>query len=411
MNPPISPLPPHENGTAPYPAEEEIGLLDLLIVLAKHKWLIIGLPLIVGICAVIITFFLTPIYTATAKILPPQQSAQSSAAAMLSQMGGMGGMAGAAMGVKNPNEMYVAMLKSRTLADNLIQRFGLMEAYKTTTMFDARKALLKASKIAAGRTDGVITIEVDDRDPKRAAELANAYIEELHKLSQTLAVTEAAQRRLFLEKQLKQSKDNLADAEVAMKKLQETTGLIKLDDQGSVIIAALAQLKGQATAKEVELGAMRLFATDSNPDLLRTQRELSTLRDQLVKLERTGSTNEFGIMMTSGKLPEAGLEYVRKFREVKYHETIFELLARQYEIAKVDESKDAPLVQVLDKALPPERKSKPSRRNIVMLSTFAAFFLAALGAFALEAFNKTLRDPAQVERMAALRENLTLTKS
>lgn len=411
MNPPISPLPPHENGTAPYPAEEEISLLDLLIVLAKHKWLIIGLPLIVGICAVIITSFLTPIYTATAKILPPQQGAQSSAAAMLSQMGGMGGMAGAAMGVKNPNEMYVAMLKSRTLADNLIQRFGLMEAYKTTTMFDARNALLGASKITAGRTDGVITIEVDDRDPKRAAELANAYIEELHKLSQTLAVTEAAQRRLFLEKQLKQSKDNLADAEVAMKKLQETTGLIKLDDQGSVIIAALAQLKGQATAKEVELGAMRLFATDSNPDLLRTQRELSTLRDQLVKLERTGSTNEFGIMMTSGKLPEAGLEYVRKFREVKYHETIFELLARQYEIAKVDESKDAPLVQVLDKALPPERKSKPSRRNIVMLSTFAAFFLAALGAFALEAFNKTLRDPAQVERMAALRENLTLTKS
>ena len=407
MTPNTPPPQSHEGAGAPYPPEDGISLIDLLIVLAKHKRLIIGLPLIVGICAAVVTFFLPPIYTATAKILPPQQGGQSSAAAMLSQMGGMGGSTGAALGMKNPNEMYVAMLKSRTVADNMIQRFGLMDAYKTAAMVDARKVLGIASQIAAGRTDGVITIHVDDRDPKRAAELANAYIEELHKLSQTLAVTEAGQRRLFLEKQLKQAKDSLADAEVAMRKLQETTGLIKLDDQGRAIIEALAQLKTQVTAKEVELGSMRLFATESNPDLLRTQRELITLRDQLGKLEKTGSTNEFGIMMTSGKLPEAGLEYVRKFREVKYHETIFELLARQYEIAKVDESKDAPIVQVLEKAIPPERKSKPSRRNIVLASLFGAFFLTVLGAFAFEAFNKTLRDPTQTERISALRQNLT----
>ena len=407
MTPNTPPPQSHEGVGAPYPPEDGISLIDLLIVLAKHKWLIIGLPLLVGICAAVYSLSLPPIYTATAKILPPQQGGQSSAAAMLSQMGGMGGSTGAALGMKNPNEMYVAMLKSRTVADNMIQRFGLMDAYKTAAMVDARKVLGIASQIAAGRTDGVITIHVDDRDPKRAAELANAYIEELHKLSQTLAVTEAGQRRLFLEKQLKQAKDSLADAEVAMRKLQETTGLIKLDDQGRAIIEALAQLKTQVTAKEVELGSMRLFATESNPDLLRTQRELITLRDQLGKLEKTGSTNEFGIMMTSGKLPEAGLEYVRKFREVKYHETIFELLARQYEIAKVDESKDAPIVQVLEKAIPPERKSKPSRRNIVLASLFGAFFLTVLGAFAFEAFNKTLRDPTQTERISALRQNLT----
>ncbi len=396
----------HEDVSAPHPPEEEINLLDLLLVLAKYKRLIIGLPLVAGICAVIVSLFLPPIYTATAKILPPQQT-QSSAAAILGQMGGLAAMAGASAGIKNPSDMHVAILKSRTMADNLIQRFDLRESYKTTTMVDARKVLLKASKIAAGRTDGVITIDVDDHDPKRAAELANAYIEELHKLSQTLAVTEASQRRLFLEKQLKQAKDSLADAEVAMKKLQETTGLIKLDDQGRAILEAMAQLKAQATAKEVELGSIRLFATETNPDFLRAQRELSTLREQLAKLEKAGSTNEFGIMMTSGKLPEAGLEYVRKFREVKYHETIFELLARQYEIAKVDESKDAPLVQVLDKALPPERKSKPSRRNIVLVSTLSAFFLAAIGAVAFESLNKMSRDPTQAERMTLLRESFT----
>ncbi len=192
-----------------------------------------------------------------------------------------------------------------------------------------------------------------------------------------------------------------------MKKLQETTGLIKLDDQGRAILEALVQLKAQAAAKEVELGSIRLFATETNPDLLRAQRELSTLREQLAKLEKARSTNEFGIMMTSGKLPEAGLEYVRKFREVKRHETIFELLARQYEVAKVDESKNAPIVQVLDKALPPERKSKPSGRNIVIISPLSAFLLAAIGAFLAEFFKKTLGDPAQAERVSALRESLT----
>ncbi len=182
MTPNTPPPQSHEGGGAPYPPEDGISLIDLLIVLAKHKWLIIGLPLLVGICAAVYSLSLPPIYTATAKILPPQAS-QSSAAAMLSQMGGMGGSAGAALGMKNPNEMYVAMLKSRTVADNMIQRFGLMDAYKTAAMVDARKVLGIASQIAAGRTDGVITIHLDDRDPKRAAELANAYIEELHKLS------------------------------------------------------------------------------------------------------------------------------------------------------------------------------------------------------------------------------------
>ena len=406
MTPNTPPPQSHEGAGAPYPPEDGISVIDLLIVLAKHKWLIIGLPLLVGICAAVYSLSLPPIYTATAKILPPQAS-QSSAAAMLSQMGGMGGSAGAALGIKNPNEMYVSMLKSRTVVDNMVQRFGLMETYKVTTMGEARGFLLLASKIVSNRTDGLITIDVDDGDPKRAAELANAYIEELYKLTQTLAVTEAGQRRLFLEKQWKQSKDRLADAEVAMKKFLETTGLIKLEDQSRAIVESLAQLKGQLTAKEVELGSMRLFATETNPDLLRTQRELVTLRDQLGKLEKSGSTNEFGIMMTSGKLPEVGLEYVRKFREVKYHETIFELLARQYEIAKVDESKDAPIVQVLEKATPPEQKSKPSRRDIVLKNLFGAFFLTVLGAFAFEAFNKTLRDPTQAERISTLRKNFT----
>jgi uncharacterized protein involved in exopolysaccharide biosynthesis len=406
----LQPPQPYGPESASQSAEEEINLLDLFIALAKHKRRILGFTLLVAVLAMGISFFLPPIYTASAKIIPPQQGGQSSTAAILSQMGGMGGMggvAGAVLGVKSPGEVYVAILKSRTVADNLIQRFGLMETYKVEVLTDARKRLERSSKIASSKTDGTIAIEVDDPDPKRAALLANGYVEELYKLSQTLAVTEASQRRLFFEKQLKQAKENLADAEVAMKSLQEATGLFKLDDQGRAILETFANLKAQVAAKEVALGSIRLFATETNPDLVRTQRELTSLREQLAKLEKSGATNEFGLMMTSGKLPEAGLEYVRKFRDVKYHETIFDLLARQYEMAKVDEARDTLQVQVLDKALPPERKSKPPRIIIVMVSTLAAFMLAVGIALVAESFQKMQQDPVQAGRFAALRENLT----
>jgi uncharacterized protein involved in exopolysaccharide biosynthesis len=381
--------------------DDEISLLDLLIVLAKHKKMIAGVTFGVAVLAVIVSLLLPNIYTGTAKVLPPQQS-QSTAAMLLGQLGGLAGLAGGSVGIKNPNDLYVGMLKGRTVADNIIDRFELQKLYDKDTMVETRKEFASNSSITAGK-DGLITIEFDDEDPKRAAAIANAYVEALDKLTQSLAVTEAAQRRLFFERQLMQAKEDLSKAEVALKVTQEQTGLIKLDDQGRAIIEAVAALRGQISAKEVELRAMRTFTTENNPDYIRTQQQLAGLRTELTKLERAQISGGGDILLPTGKVPEAGLEYLRKFRDVKYNETIFELLAKQFEAAKIDEAKEAAIIQVVDQAIAPDRKSKPKRAVLVIVATFIAGLTASLLAFIREARERASQDPRQAARLAALR--------
>jgi tyrosine-protein kinase Etk/Wzc len=392
---------PAPNEQIPPPQDDEISLLDLAIVLAKHKKLILGLPFAAAVVAAGVSLLMPNVYTATARILPPQQS-QSTAAAMLGQLGALAGAAGSSLGIKNPNDLYVGMLKSRSVADGLIERYGLQRRYEQETLDDTRKALEKVTKVSAGK-DGIVAIEVDDEDPRFAAELANAYVDALHRLNQTLAVTEAAQRRLFFERQLQQTQDSLARAEVELKKVQQATGVVQLDAQGKAAIEAVAALRARIAAKEVELAAMRTFATERNPDYQRLTEELAGLRGQLARFERGG---EPSALPSAARLTEAGLDYVRKLREVKYQETVFELLARQFEAAKLDEARNASLIQVLDKAVPPERKSKPRRSLIVIVSALATGLIAVLLAFMREARERALADPERADRYRLLRQYL-----
>jgi uncharacterized protein involved in exopolysaccharide biosynthesis len=329
---------------------------------------------------------------------------------LLGQLGGLAGLAGNSFGIKNPNDLYVGMLKSRTVADNIIARFELQKLYDRETMVETRNKLENNRNVTAGK-DGLITIEIDDEDPKRAAAVANAFVEELDKLTQSLAITEASQRRVFFERQLQGAKEELGKAEVALKMTQEKTGLIKLDDQGRAIIDAVATLRGQIAAKEVELRAMRTFTTDKNPDYIRAQQQLAGLRTELTKLERAQISGGGDILLPTGKVPEAGLEYLRKFRDVKYNETIFELLAKQFEAAKIDEAKEAAIIQVVDQAVPPDRKSKPRRAYIVAISALVGLFVATLWAFAREALAHARENPADGARLTALRRYLTLGRS
>jgi uncharacterized protein involved in exopolysaccharide biosynthesis len=386
--------------------DDEINLLDLLIVLAKHKRMIATVTFGAALLSVIGSLLLPNIYTGTAKVLPPQQS-QSTAAMLLGQLGGLAGLAGNSLGIKNPNDLFVGMLKSRTVADNIIARFELQNVYDRDTMVETRKDLADNSTITAGK-DGLITVDFDDEDPKRAAAVANAFVEELDKLTQSLAVTEAGQRRLFFERQLQQAKEDLSKAEVALKVTQEQTGLIKLDDLGKAIIESVAALRGQISAKEVELRAMRTFTTENNPDYVRVQQQLAGLRSELTKLERARISGEGDILLPTGKVPEAGLEYLRKFRDVKYQETIFELLAKQFEVAKIDEAKEAAIIQVVDHAIAPDRKSKPRRALIVIAATLISGILISLWAFVSEARLRASRDPVQAERLSLLRRHIAL---
>ena len=378
--------------------DDEISLLDLLTVLAKHKRLLIRLPLALGAIALAYGLITKPVFEAKTTMLPPQQQ-QSSAAAMLSSLGGLAGGAGAALGIKNPNDLYIAMLQSRLVADKLITHFKLRDVYDEETLTDTRKKLADNSKISSGK-DGLIAIAVEDYSPQLAAQLANAYVEELRALSKTLAVTEAGQRRKFYETQLKTTHQNLAAAEVALKQTQEKTGVLQLEAQGQATIEALAGLRAQIASRQVQLAAMKNFATEQNPEYQQVKAELAGLQQQLNVLSKGGDKND--VLLSRNKAPGVAVEYVRKVRELKYQETLYELIAKQFELAKLDEAKDGASIQVLDVATPPEKKSKPKRTLLILLAGMGGFFLACLSAFVMEAVNKIRFNPEEQQRWTAL---------
>lgn len=379
---------------------EESDLLDAMIVLAKHKKLIVGFTSAMAVLAVVVSLVLPNVYKATAKLMPPQQS-QSGAAALLSQLGGVANMAAGVAGLKNPNDLYVGMLQSRTVADNIIARFKLKDVYDTDSLEKARMKLDDNTNVRAGK-DGLITIEVEDRDQKLVANLANAYAEELLKLTGVLAVTEAGQRRLFYERQLELAKNNLASAEMKLKGGLDTHGVISVDVESRAVLATVARLRAEASAKEIEISSMRSFVTSENPDFKRATEELKSLRSELSKLEN-GRKDVADQNVSSDK---AGLENIKVLRDVKYYQMLYELLAKQYELARLDEAKDAATIQVLDKAVEPERKFKPKRAIIVIVTTILAFAAAIGWAFLIETRKKMMLVPESAARLTELRSHL-----
>lgn len=365
--------------------DDEIHLLDLVSALRRQWKLLVILPVITTALAVTVSLMITPKFASTAVLMPPQQQT-SGVSAMLGQLGGLAGAAGSIGGLKNPNDLYVGLLESRTIADGLIERFKLKERFKTETMDETRATLTAMREVSNGK-DGLISIAIVDKDAKFAADLANAYVDELAAVTQKLAITEASRRRLFFEKQLMEAKEKLAGAEGEMRKMQETTGMLQLEGQVKGIIANEAQLQGTIAAKSVQLKSMRSFATANNPEYVRVQEELRGLQEQLDKLQK-GQQKSGDVMIPSGKIPEAGIAYMRSLREVRYSETIFELLAKQFELAKIDEAKDSSLIQQLDLAVPAEKKISPKRAVIVLGGLVIGIALAMFLALARDAYQK-----------------------
>jgi uncharacterized protein involved in exopolysaccharide biosynthesis len=291
----------------------------------------------------------------------------------------------------------------------MVQHFGLMQEYRQRLLSDTRKVFEKHTTIDGSGKDGLLHISVEDRDPNRAAELANGYVDQFRKMSEHLAITEASQRRLFFEQQLEQAKDNLANAEEALKLTEQKTGLIQLDSQARALIESAASLRAQIAGKEVQIESMRTFATGENAQLIQAQQELDGLRTQLAKLGGSESIDA-GLMVPKGQVPEAGLEYVRKLRDVKYYETIFDILARQFEIAKLDEAKQGALIQVVDAAVPPDRRSFPKRGMIVIVATAAGFFVGIIVALGLAMYENMNRKSEEAVKFLRLRDALSLRR-
>jgi uncharacterized protein involved in exopolysaccharide biosynthesis len=390
------------------PSEEEISLLDIIIVIVQNRRLILKIAASTVVVGVIVSLLLPIRYTATTSILPPQQTT-SAGSALMAQLGGLSSvasLAGGSLGLKNPNDLQVAMLKSRTVEDAMLDRFHLVELFEVKQRSDARKKLEDVVDIDSGAKDGLIRLSVTDRNPQRAAEMANGYVEEFKRLSANLAVTEASQRRLFFEQQLAQAKDNLANAEEDLKKTGLKTGLIQLDSQTRATIELVAELRGEIAAKEVQINAMRSFATGENPELQMAEQQLAGLRSQAEKMG-AASEGASNALIPKGGMQEAGVEYIRKLRDVKYFETIFDLLARQYEIAKVDEARQGATVQVVDRAIVPDRRSSPKRTLIVLGAAVLGLFLGVVWAFAREGLARLSNNPAEHERLELLKESIS----
>jgi len=388
-------------GTPEWGDEDEISLLDLLQTVAENLKLLILGPLAVGLAALGISFVVPPIFTAKTTFLPPQAQ-QSTAASLLQGLGALGGLAGAAAGIKSPSDQTVALLQSRAVQDALIDEFKLMERYDEKYREDARKELAKNARIASGKKDGLISIEVDDKDPKVAADLANAHLTHLVRLSSRLALTEAQQRRQFFEMQLQDTKAKLTTAETALRAGGVEPGALKANPVAAV--SALAQAQAQIAAQEVRIGAMRGYLAEGAPELRQALTELQALRAQVSKLEQSQAPI-LGAAGVAGAPGAAGAQgdYVTRYRDYKYYETLFELFAKQYELARVDEAREGNKIQVVDAATPPERKSKPKKALIAVIAALAAGFALLLFVFVRQALRNAAQDEETAGKLRAIR--------
>lgn len=367
-------------------ASVDVSLIRLLTQLAHGKWLVAKVTAIFILIGVALFLVLPARYTAGTTIMPPQQT-QSASSLLMNQLANSGGgslaaaVTGGGLGIKNPNDTYIGLLKSRPVADAILKQFELNKVYHARDMTAARKALADKTEIVSDTKSGFITVSVSDRERWRASAIANAYTDQLRTLTKTLSVTEASRRRLFYEDQLQHAREALISAELAFQQVQQQKGMIQLDSQAKAMIEGLATLRAQVAAKEVELQALRSWSTEHNPDVQLAEHELSSMQGEVSRFEHRSHSSGFADLGL-GDVPSAGLDYLRADHEVRYRQAMFDLLMKQYDAAKLDESKEASIIQVVEPAIEPDRRSFPKLIPMLLVAVagglFVGCFLALL---------------------------------
>jgi tyrosine-protein kinase Etk/Wzc len=389
----------------------EFDLLDLLLEMARRKVTIILATIIGLILGTILVLLIHPTFTSKAVILPPQQG--QSSAALVTQLSSLASLTGLGNGaaLRDPNDLYLAIVQSNTVADALVKRLNLEAVYHVKKLSDARARLAASSKFVSEK-GGMISITVKDEDPHRAADIANAYTDELHSINSRLVIGEASVRRNFFGQQLALAKDRLTDAEIALQQTEESTGAISPVGQTGVVIQQIAQLQSQMIGREVQLDALRTSSTDQNPDVIRLNSELAGLREQVTQLESVQKARKPGdISLSSRSLPQDQVVYLRKQRDVQYHTLIFDLIARQFEAARLDEAKASPVIQVLDPAQPPDRKSGPFRALWTLAGGVLGFFFGCSRVIGSYVFARVEADEMSAKRLDQFRRALRFRAS
>lgn len=385
------------------PAEEidgdEINLLDLLLVLARHRNLIIGMSFGAALLAVAIVLNISHLFTATAYVVPVQTNQSAGAAAAILGQLNLGGIAGN-VGGGNNGPLFVRILESRRVAEQVVKKFELDELYETSKRGETLDAFRDRLSVEADNKSGIIGISIDDTHPTRAADMANFMVDQLLSVTRELALTEASRRRVFFEKQLGQARGALHEAESELKAFQAQSGIVSLEEQGRGTLNMIARLQAEITAREIQIRVLRQSATDENPII---QQQLEQLRAMRAELARMQSMDDKASIDGLGRLSAGGLDYAKRYREVRYREAVMEILGKQYEIARLDEARDSPVIQVLDYAVTPEIPSKPKRKLIVIGAALGGGMLAVLLAFIIEGLNSARRDPESNRKLAEFR--------
>lgn len=324
----------------------------------RHRWQLLMASLAGAVLLAAGSYLIPPTFTGRTTFLPPQQSSSPAISALAS----LGALAGAGPQVRNSGDQYLAFLQSVSIRDRLVDRFDLMRVYDENLRVDTRVTLSDNTRLSLGRKDGLLSIEVDDKDPQRAADLANAYVEELQQLTDKLTLTEAQQRRAFFEGQMKQVRQRLSEAQQQLQATGISANAIKAEPKATA--DGYAKLRAELTSAKIRLAAMRRSLADDTPEVQRQLVAVSTLSRDLQGLEEQDDD-----------APANG--YVAAYRELKYHEALFELIARQYEAAKVDESRDGGQLQLIDRAAKAERKSKPKRSLLAALGLVGGLLVGA----------------------------------
>ncbi|MDA2910927.1 Wzz/FepE/Etk N-terminal domain-containing protein [Nitrospiraceae bacterium AH_259_D15_M11_P09] len=381
--------------------DDEVNLLDYWRVIWKRRWLIGGLCATAVLTAMVVSLQMPKIYESTATLLPQVGSKGGGGLGALLAASGAQSFGISLPGMPaTPTDIFVAMLKSRTMADEVIKELNLMELYKAKTMGGVRNALEGATKIKV-RKEKVIAITVESRDPHMAADIANFYVTNLDRLNRTLNVSKVSQNRAFIEQRLDGTRVNLVRAEEAVKEFQVKNKAVAVEAQSQAMFAAAVQVQAQISAQEVELQVMRSYLSPDNPELARVRSSIEEYKKQLRLLE--SGKNGKG-MLPGDRLhpamitvPTLALDYGRLVRDLKVQETLYAMLTSQYEQAKIAEARDTPTVQVLDPAIPAEMKSKPRIRLNMMIAGVLALFLSIFLAFFLEYLDRIRAQSVRTE--------------
>jgi capsule polysaccharide export protein KpsE/RkpR len=395
----------------------QVQIPDFIIIFAKYSRMIILVSATVAILTYLVLFILPNKYTAKASLLPPQQNLTMSGQ-LLEIMGGnvlpgavgvggggMGGMAASLLGLKTPGEIYVSMMKSDKVSDRIIARFNLMDLYGAKFIEDGRKALSKNANITAGKKDGLIVIEVTSITPRLSAEMANAFIEELERLLQALAMQEAKGRLAFLEKERIQASQNLTKAEEAVRLFSEENSVLQIDTQTRGALEYIARLRAEIDSKEVSIQVLRQQATPFNYDVVRMETEIKGLKEKLRNVECEYGSNITDVCLPTNKAPGLALAYIRLYREVKFQESLYQIYIKLVEIARMDMARDIAVIQKLDTAKPPEKRSN-TRGRATILAGMITFFMMIFVTWGREQIlNMNLREN-DTQRLALLNDYL-----